>query len=189
MQSVCFVFDFNDNYIIWHDMNERRLYIASLDENRRPIERNEFWIKYKLPQPHHHRTPRTALNRNQHYILLENVSNVEGMALDYVHDLVYWTDTENNRIEFLDVRNPLKRKTLIDTDLDEPKGIVVDVERSFILFTDWGNKPKIEFIRQDGSGRRIIYEKNLEWPFSLYLDAHLDKIYWGRHKEEYTKCS
>jgi len=172
------VYDFVDNYIIWHDMNERRFYISSLDENKRPVERNEFWTKFKLPTPHHHRTPRTPLKRNQHYVLMENITNVESMALDYVHDLLYRTDTDRNVIEVAEVKNPLKRKILVDTDLDEPKGIAVDVQNSFIVFTDWGNKPKIEYIKQDGTGRRTIYDKSVEWPYSVAIDPVLEKVYW-----------
>lgn len=173
-----FVYDFADNYIIWHEMSERRFYISSLDENRRPLERNEFFTKFKLPTPHHHRLPRAPLNRNQHYVLMENIKNVESIALDYVNDLIYWTDTDRNVIEVADVRNPMKRKVLVDTDLDEPKGIVVDVENSFLLFTDWGNRPRIEYIKQDGTGRRTIYDTNLEWPYSIAYDSHLKKVYW-----------
>ena len=123
-----FVYDFQDNYLIWHDMNERRFYIAALDENKRPIERNEFWTKYDLPQPHHYRMPRTLLKRNQHYVLMENITNVEGLAIDHLHDLVYWSDSDRNVIEVAQVRDSTKRKVLVDTDLDEPKGIAVNVE-------------------------------------------------------------
>lgn len=122
-----FVFDFADNYLIWHDMNERRFFIAALDENKRPIERNEFWTRFPLPQPHH-RMPRTPLKRNQHYVLMENITNVEGLAIDYVHDLLYWSDSDRNAIEVAQVRDPTKRKVLVDTDLDEPKGIALNVE-------------------------------------------------------------
>lgn len=173
-----FVYDFADNYLIWHDMNERRFYIAHLDINKRPAELNEFWTKFKLPVPHHHRSPRTLVNKNQHYVLMENITNVEGMTIDYQNDLLYWTDTVENVIEVLNVRDPSKRKVLVDTDLDEPKGIIVDVERSFLLFTDWGTKPKIEFIRQDGTGRRVIYDKDLEWPYSITFNSLDDNIYF-----------
>lgn len=62
----------------------------------------------------------------------------DGLAYDWVHQNLYWTDTGIDRIEVLSLRNVqwvhydtfsheiLYRRTLVSSDLDEPRAIVVD---------------------------------------------------------------
>ena len=71
-----------------------------------------------------------------HQVLVsKNLSNPDGLAYDWIHHNLYWTDSGNDRIEVLSLRNALAtnaeegvmwRRTLINTDLDEPRAIVVD---------------------------------------------------------------
>jgi len=81
---------------------------------------------------------RTHLSANgtRHVDVLVNhdLSTPDGLAYDWIHKNLYWTDTGNNRIDVLavpavpggDAVGPLMRKTLINTNLDEPRAIVVD---------------------------------------------------------------
>lgn len=64
-----------------------------------------------------------------------DLSTPDGLAYDWVHKNLYWTDTGNNRIDVVNIHSdslhashvgPLMRKTLINTNLDEPRAIVVD---------------------------------------------------------------
>jgi len=62
----------------------------------------------------------------------------DGLAYDWVHHNLYWTDTGSDRIEVLGLRSTewlhydvflhevLHRRTVISTNLDEPRAIVVD---------------------------------------------------------------
>ena len=62
-----------------------------------------------------------------------DLSTPDGLAYDWVHRNLYWTDTGNNRIDVLTVPRvsakngdgvgPLMRKTLINTNLDEPRAV------------------------------------------------------------------
>ena len=79
---------------------------------------------------------RLTTNGSRHVDILVNhdLSTPDGLAYDWVHQNLYWTDTGNNRIDVLAVPfgsdeervGPAMRKTLINTDLDEPRAIVVD---------------------------------------------------------------
>jgi len=67
-----------------------------------------------------------------------NVLVPDGLAYDWVHHNLYWTDTGSDRIEVLSLRHVqwadytalhhevLFRRTLISTQVDEPRAIVVD---------------------------------------------------------------
>jgi len=71
-----------------------------------------------------------------HQVLVsDDLSNPDGLAYDWIHHNLYWTDSGNDRIEVLSLRNAVRtwvedgvtwRRTLINTDLEEPRAIVVD---------------------------------------------------------------
>lgn len=52
----------------------------------------------------------------------------EGLALDWVQHNLYWTDSGDRTISVA-TADGAKRKVLIDSDLSEPRAIVVDPDR------------------------------------------------------------
>lgn len=50
---------------------------------------------------------------------------LDGLAVDWVSDKLYWADAENSRIEVSDLDGK-RRRLLFSTDLDKPRAIVVD---------------------------------------------------------------
>ena len=61
-----------------------------------------------------------------HSLIDKNISTPDGLAVDWIHQNLYWTDTGNNRIEVVSLKNPEWRRAVIKEDLDEPRAIVVD---------------------------------------------------------------
>ena len=60
-------------------------------------------------------------------VLVESdINTPDGLAVDWVHGNLYWTDTGRNCIEVLALDNPAWRRRLITEHLDEPRAIVVD---------------------------------------------------------------
>jgi len=68
----------------------------------------------------------------QHEVLVsDDVHTPDGLAFDWVHRNLYWTDAGRDCIEVLGLytesgNEKVWRKTLINTGLDEPRAIVVD---------------------------------------------------------------
>jgi len=66
----------------------------------------------------------TASDRN---VLVEtNIRTPDGLAFDWIHENLYWTDTGKNCIEVVSLQNAAWRTELITENLDEPRAIVVD---------------------------------------------------------------
>jgi len=70
-------------------------------------------------------------------LVTADVLQAEGLAYDWVHRNLYWTDAGAGRIEVLSLRNLASshesalhemffRRTLISTGLDQPRAIVLD---------------------------------------------------------------
>ncbi|KAK6630230.1 hypothetical protein RUM43_015023 [Polyplax serrata] len=114
----------------------------------------------------------------QEDIIITEVQNSDGIAVDWISRNLFWTDTGTDRIEVATLEGRY-RKVLINKDLDEPRGIVVAPEHGLIFWSDWSKvSPKIERSNMDGSDRRLLVSENLGWPNGIALDLNLEKLYW-----------
>ncbi|XP_064624228.1 very low-density lipoprotein receptor-like isoform X2 [Lineus longissimus] len=117
-------------------------------------------------------------NRNDWKVVASNVSTPDGIAVDWVHHLIFWTDTGKNTIEVAKLDGSM-RTHLIYEDLDEPRDIVVDPLGKYIYWTDWAeNHPRIEKCGINGYGRKAIITTGLQWPNGLTIDFVKKWLYW-----------
>lgn len=66
-----------------------------------------------------------ASDSSQQVALIDSLHSPEGLAVDWVHKNIYWTDSGNKSISVA-TGDGQKRKVLIDTELSEPRAIAVD---------------------------------------------------------------
>ena len=57
-------------------------------------------------------------------VISDNILSPDGLAVDWIHRHMYWTDTGLNQIEVATLDGGL-RCVLIDDGLDEPRAIVL----------------------------------------------------------------
>jgi hypothetical protein len=154
--AIAVDFNIEDNTVFWTDVTSENISRVVLDKNGVPT-RHEVLVS-------------------------EDVHTPDGLAFDWVHRNLYWTDAGKDRIEVLGLHGSgtMWRRTLIDTDLDEPRAIVVDPREKHrsMYWTDWGSHPKIERACLDGSDRRAIVTDNIQWPNGLTLDYESDRLFW-----------
>lgn len=62
---------------------------------------------------------------NKFDVIKTNIDTPDGIAIDWVHDLLYWTDTGLNSVMVSNL-DGTKMTTVVGNDLDEPRGIAVD---------------------------------------------------------------
>lgn len=117
-------------------------------------------------------------------VISTGLDKPEGLAMDWYTDKIYWTDGEKNRIEVatLDGRY---QKVLFWTDLDQPRAVAVVPARKLLIWTDWGEYPKIERASMDGDplSRMTLVKEHVFWPNGLAVDLKNELIYWtdGKH--------
>uniref|UniRef100_A0A8C9VTS3 LDL receptor related protein 1 n=1 Tax=Scleropages formosus TaxID=113540 RepID=A0A8C9VTS3_SCLFO len=120
-------------------------------------------------------------------ILKEGIHTVEGIAVDWMADNLYWTDDGPKKtisVARLEKASQT-RKTLIEGKMTHPRAIVVDPLNGWMYWTDWEEDPKeskrgkIERAWMDGTNRNVfLTSKTVLWPNGLSLDIPQGILYW-----------
>ncbi|KAL3265566.1 hypothetical protein HHI36_009771 [Cryptolaemus montrouzieri] len=118
-------------------------------------------------------------NGNSSRVIITEVLSVDGLACDWYTNKLYWTDSEANHIEVATMDGKL-RKVLFWTELDQPRTIALIPMKGLMVWTDWGETPKIERAGMNGdpNTRKKIVTKDIFWPNGLTIDYKFEKIYW-----------
>lgn len=105
-----------------------------------------------------------------------NLSSPDGIAVDWIADNIYWTNTGNSMIEVARIDGS-HRKTLIKDNIQDPRSIAVFPRKGYLYWTDWGES-KIERSYLDGSSRVTIASQDLTFPIGLTVDYTAGRLYW-----------
>ncbi|XP_021361590.1 low-density lipoprotein receptor-like isoform X3 [Mizuhopecten yessoensis] len=156
-------YDYGEGYVFWTDVGQIGIYSARFLNSSSTIT-----------------DERTVVSRN--------IRTADGLAVDWINNLIYWTDTGRNEISVTDYNGTL-RKTLFQFNLDEPRAIVVDPLTGWMYWTDWGTPAKIERAGMNGQQRETIVSANLTWPNGLTLDKKDGRLYWIDSKFKMVESS
>jgi low density lipoprotein receptor-related protein 5/6 len=98
------------------------------------------------------------------------------LAVDWIADNLYWTDSDSNRIEVSRLDGSY-RKTLIWKDLDNPHSIALNPSEGLMFWSDWGAIERIERSALDGTQRLVIVNRSGR-ASSLTIDYKERRLYW-----------
>jgi hypothetical protein len=151
--TIALDFDYANNMLFWSDVSKEQINMTVILDGH--------------------------MDKSQQFVITRNVRTPDGLAFDWVHRNLYWTDTGHNTISVVSINydgQPLHHKTLFNTNLDEPRAIVVDPrhKQGWMYWSDWGEPAKIERAGLNGKFRETIIESgshgsHLEWPNGLTI--------------------
>ncbi|XP_037809817.1 low-density lipoprotein receptor isoform X2 [Lucilia sericata] len=141
-------FVFRTGMIFWSDVTTQSIYKAPIDEG------NDKTI-----------------------VLKEHTVTSDGLAVDWIYNHIYFTDTHRCTIELTNFDGNMG-KVLIEDELDIPRSIALDPIEGWMYWSDWGASPRIERAGMDGSHRTTIINYDVKWPNGITLDLVRKRIYW-----------
>lgn len=121
-------------------------------------------------------------------IISDNSTIPNGIAVDWISNLIYWTDGAKKVIELCKIDGTM-RHVVIKDNLQEPRSIATFPRRGYLFWTDWGAQPKIERSFLDGSGRRVLFNQDLGFPNGITIDYKGKRLYWADAKWDRVETS
>ncbi|KAJ3607378.1 hypothetical protein NHX12_024429, partial [Muraenolepis orangiensis] len=108
-------------------------------------------------------------------ILAANLDYPQGLAYDWVHKRLYWTDYRQSNIQAIGMEGG--NRTIV-AQANRPKAIIVDPCYGYLYWCDWEYPAKIERATLGGNYRTTIISGSLSAPNGLTLDVEERMLYW-----------
>lgn len=122
------------------------------------------------------------MNTTEEVFIDKGVSFVEGMAVDWMGQNLFWTDENLNTIYVASLRNPEHKKLLLHANLTSPSSIVVDPKQGYVYWSNFAKSHEhdgsIERMWMDGSHREHLVT-GLGWPIGLSMDFDNGLMYYS----------
>ncbi|KAK6642297.1 hypothetical protein RUM44_014020 [Polyplax serrata] len=128
-------------------------------------------------------------------LVKSNSSSIEGMALDWVSNNLYFVDGMKAEIEVIrtDINNQgrMRRTILGKKDVKKPRGVAVHPTAGYLFWTDWAvEEPSVSRANLDGSNiRRLFTKPVVVWPNGITIDHIAERIYWVDAQQDYIASS
>ncbi|XP_063733649.1 nidogen-2 isoform X2 [Eleginops maclovinus] len=156
---VGLAYDCKDNQVYWTDLSARTINRASMAAGAEP----EILINGNLVSP-------------------------EGLAVDEKRRLMFWVDSNPDMIESANLDGS-GRRTLFDSDLVNPRAIIVVSSTGTLYWTDWNREaPKIESASVDGQNRKVVVSDGIGLPNALTYDSSSAQVCWADAGTKRLEC-
>lgn len=112
----------------------------------------------------------------ENVLVLKVQDSVTSMAVDWIHQLLYWTSIERGWVSVAFLDGSAHQRLI--TGLDKPSAVAVDPLRGLLFWAERGGSPKIESAGLDGCDRKALVTSSIRQPVALSLDMPRQLLYW-----------
>ncbi|XP_046384175.1 sortilin-related receptor-like isoform X2 [Ischnura elegans] len=165
--AVAVEFDLRNNCVYWADINYHVIGRQCISDGK------------ELPET----------------LVAKDLDSVEGMALDWASNLLFFVDGARSTIEVIRIDTNrlggMRRTILNSTVLRKPRGIAVHPMQGYVFWTDWStDDASVSRANLDGSDVRKLFTVPLvEWPNGITIDHIAERIYWVDARKDYIGSS
>lgn len=117
--------------------------------------------------------------------ILSNLRDPRGLSIDWVAKRIYVTDGNRLLASTIDGRYVY---TLISTNVQQPRDIVVAPAEGLMFWADLGPAPRIESAYMDGYKRKVLISSGILFPTGLAIDYPTNRLYWADPKTMTIEC-
>lgn len=117
--------------------------------------------------------------------ILSNLRDPRGLSIDWVAERIYVTDGNRLLASTMDGRYVY---TLISTNVQQPRDIVVAPAEGLMFWADLGPAPRIESAYMDGYKRKVLISSGILFPTGLAIDYPTNRLYWADPKTMTIEC-
>lgn len=176
--------DLFDNSTIYPVVNERNIVAIEFDIKNNCV----YYADIELDK-----ISRQCFNNAmfEEVIVDRDLASIEGMAFDWISNVLFFVDGLRKKIEAVRTDMPLEgrmRATILDSKvLLRPRGIAVHPKAGYLFWTDWDrNNPSVSRSNLDGTDVKKLFGKPLvQWPNGITIDQMSERIYWVDAMEDY----
>ncbi|XP_037724672.1 low-density lipoprotein receptor-related protein 4 isoform X2 [Drosophila subpulchrella] len=116
-------------------------------------------------------------------IVNTEVLTPNGIAVDWIADNLYWSDTDRKLIEVARIDGS-SRKRIIEDNLGDPRSLIVHPKKAYLFWSDWSSPAKIERSYLDGSNRTVLITSGIGFPTGLTIDFSNRRLLWADALED-----
>jgi hypothetical protein len=111
-------------------------------------------------------------------LVMGGLSMPADLAVDWIHDKLYWSDSGFKRIEEVDLHTSERRIVVQLDSSSNPHGLAVypTMEHGILYWTDSLNR-NLQRILNTGTSHAVIHQANCVQPIALNLRQRM--VYWG----------
>ncbi len=90
-------------------------------------------------------------------IVINNNGKPICLAIDWVHDLIYWIDIKSSTINVVNIMKPESPLLLINLGEDKVTQLVINPMKTALIWVKNGDSPAVMQSFQDGSNQNVLY--------------------------------
>ncbi|XP_067270309.1 low-density lipoprotein receptor-related protein 8-like isoform X2 [Pseudorasbora parva] len=122
---------------------------------------------------------RMSLDSSDHRpaVLLKASIGIQGLAVDWIHELLYWVSTSTHGLHVASL-NGSKQRQLV-SGLSRPTAVAVHPLLGYVFWADSGASPRIERAVLDGTSRLSLINSSIRSPVTISLDIPRGLLYWA----------